>query len=228
MIRELNIGDVANIIWPLVTGLVAYFVKTYYEYKLRIREAQITSTLRTSEERERVFTKTIEQAGLKRGEIESEQDKELRELVLKHWSQICQIIGLIEQADSSDNLVAVLKDFHERIDSERVRFTRSNLFMPPELATSFAIFFINTEQVCKKQKRLNDQLDLRAWRKIINAIVDEQGKLSVAARKYFGLEDSKKSKYYIEDPCPECGNYSLIRNGTCLKCDTCGATCGCS
>ena len=26
----------------------------------------------------------------------------------------------------------------------------------------------------------------------------------------------------------ECGNFTLIRNGTCLKCDTCGATSGCS
>jgi len=28
--------------------------------------------------------------------------------------------------------------------------------------------------------------------------------------------------------CPECGNFSLVRNGTCLKCVTCGATTGCS
>ncbi len=30
------------------------------------------------------------------------------------------------------------------------------------------------------------------------------------------------------DACGECGNYSLVRNGTCLKCNTCGATSGCS
>ncbi len=30
------------------------------------------------------------------------------------------------------------------------------------------------------------------------------------------------------DPCNECGNYTLVRNGTCLKCNTCGATSGCS
>jgi hypothetical protein len=29
-------------------------------------------------------------------------------------------------------------------------------------------------------------------------------------------------------PCPECGNFTLVRNGTCLKCDTCGSTTGCS
>jgi ribonucleoside-diphosphate reductase alpha chain len=33
---------------------------------------------------------------------------------------------------------------------------------------------------------------------------------------------------YEGDPCSECGNYTLVRNGTCLKCNTCGATTGCS
>ncbi|MCP3969021.1 MAG: vitamin B12-dependent ribonucleotide reductase [Rhodobacteraceae bacterium] len=30
------------------------------------------------------------------------------------------------------------------------------------------------------------------------------------------------------DPCSDCGNYTLVRNGTCMKCNTCGATSGCS
>ncbi len=33
---------------------------------------------------------------------------------------------------------------------------------------------------------------------------------------------------YQGDACPECGNFTLVRNGTCLKCDTCGGTTGCS
>jgi ribonucleoside-diphosphate reductase alpha chain len=33
---------------------------------------------------------------------------------------------------------------------------------------------------------------------------------------------------YEGDPCGECGNYTLVRNGTCLKCNTCGSTTGCS
>jgi len=37
-----------------------------------------------------------------------------------------------------------------------------------------------------------------------------------------------RAKGYEGDPCPECGNMTLVRNGTCLKCDTCGATTGCS
>ena len=35
-------------------------------------------------------------------------------------------------------------------------------------------------------------------------------------------------KGYVGDACPSCGNFTLVRNGTCLKCDTCGSTTGCS
>jgi ribonucleoside-diphosphate reductase alpha chain len=35
-------------------------------------------------------------------------------------------------------------------------------------------------------------------------------------------------KGYEGDPCPSCGSLTLIRNGTCMKCDTCGGTTGCS
>jgi ribonucleoside-diphosphate reductase alpha chain len=35
-------------------------------------------------------------------------------------------------------------------------------------------------------------------------------------------------KGYEGDACTECGNFTLVRNGTCMKCDTCGGTSGCS
>jgi ribonucleoside-diphosphate reductase alpha chain len=35
-------------------------------------------------------------------------------------------------------------------------------------------------------------------------------------------------KGYEGDSCDECGNFTLTRNGTCMKCMTCGATSGCS
>ncbi len=35
-------------------------------------------------------------------------------------------------------------------------------------------------------------------------------------------------KGYTGDSCTECGHFTLVRNGTCLKCDTCGTTTGCS
>ena len=47
-----------------------------------------------------------------------------------------------------------------------------------------------------------------------------------------GVDYSLTSSCYDPSPsgeaCGECGNFTLVRNGTCLKCDTCGGTSGCS
>jgi ribonucleoside-diphosphate reductase alpha chain len=42
------------------------------------------------------------------------------------------------------------------------------------------------------------------------------------------LAREARLKGYEGDACSECGNFTLVRNGTCLKCNTCGATSGCS
>ena len=44
------------------------------------------------------------------------------------------------------------------------------------------------------------------------------------------MDDRLKAKMqgYEGDACGDCGNYTLVRNGTCMKCNTCGGTSGCS
>ena len=44
------------------------------------------------------------------------------------------------------------------------------------------------------------------------------------------MDERTKAKMqgYEGDPCGECGNYTLVRNGTCMKCNTCGVISGCS
>ncbi|MBB3065077.1 vitamin B12-dependent ribonucleotide reductase [Limibacillus halophilus] len=37
-----------------------------------------------------------------------------------------------------------------------------------------------------------------------------------------------RMKGYEGDACGDCGNFTLVRNGTCMKCVTCGSTSGCS
>ena len=37
-----------------------------------------------------------------------------------------------------------------------------------------------------------------------------------------------KIQGYEGEACNDCGNYTLVRNGTCMKCNTCGGTSGCS
>jgi len=44
------------------------------------------------------------------------------------------------------------------------------------------------------------------------------------------MDERTKAKMqgYEGEACGDCGNYTLVRNGTCMKCNTCGATSGCS
>ncbi|MBC8283153.1 MAG: vitamin B12-dependent ribonucleotide reductase, partial [Nitrospinae bacterium] len=51
----------------------------------------------------------------------------------------------------------------------------------------------------------------------------QQGSTAVATTAVIA-----KLKGYEGDACQECGSLTLVRNGTCLKCMTCGATSGCS
>ncbi|MEM9968592.1 MAG: vitamin B12-dependent ribonucleotide reductase [Pseudomonadota bacterium] len=54
---------------------------------------------------------------------------------------------------------------------------------------------------------------------------------SVAPVPAVALVDARvraKMQGYEGEACGECGNFTLVRNGTCMKCNTCGATSGCS
>ncbi|MEZ5758824.1 MAG: vitamin B12-dependent ribonucleotide reductase [Emcibacteraceae bacterium] len=75
--------------------------------------------------------------------------------------------------------------------------------------------------------------------KTTSLAVTEQAKIAVGAEEMtettLTQESSRSSlileakmKGYEGDGCGECGNFTMVRNGTCLKCDTCGATNGCS
>ena len=50
------------------------------------------------------------------------------------------------------------------------------------------------------------------------------------SRKSTQLDSVRRARLqgYEGDACGECGNFTMVRNGTCLKCNTCGATSGCS
>jgi len=51
---------------------------------------------------------------------------------------------------------------------------------------------------------------------------------TIATATSMDARTKAKMQGYEGDPCGDCGNYTLVRNGTCMKCNTCGATSGCS
>ncbi|MCK5778730.1 MAG: vitamin B12-dependent ribonucleotide reductase, partial [Rhodospirillales bacterium] len=66
-------------------------------------------------------------------------------------------------------------------------------------------------------------------------VVTEQSSAVAVSAEIMERTDAKldqvreaRMKGYEGDPCGECGNFTLVRNGTCLKCNTCGGTTGCS
>ncbi len=63
-----------------------------------------------------------------------------------------------------------------------------------------------------------------------NGSVGLATRTTVVAATVGALDQRTKAKMqgYEGDPCGECGNFTLVRNGTCMKCNTCGATSGCS
>jgi len=52
--------------------------------------------------------------------------------------------------------------------------------------------------------------------------------LGGASSSGLSFAQEAKLKGFEGDACPECGNFTMVRNGTCLKCTTCGGTTGCS
>ena len=52
--------------------------------------------------------------------------------------------------------------------------------------------------------------------------------LPQTARNGMSSADRAKLSGYTGDACGSCGNFTMVRNGTCLKCVTCGSTTGCS
>ncbi|MDP6476009.1 MAG: vitamin B12-dependent ribonucleotide reductase [Alphaproteobacteria bacterium] len=52
----------------------------------------------------------------------------------------------------------------------------------------------------------------------------------MAAENDIELERIRQARLsgYEGEACIECANFTLVRNGTCMKCDTCGSTSGCS
>ncbi|GIR63241.1 MAG: ribonucleotide-diphosphate reductase subunit alpha [Alphaproteobacteria bacterium] len=57
---------------------------------------------------------------------------------------------------------------------------------------------------------------------------NETNEVLVKQNSTISKEIEAKIKGFEGEACGECGNFTLVRNGTCMKCNTCGATSGCS
>jgi ribonucleoside-diphosphate reductase alpha chain len=60
------------------------------------------------------------------------------------------------------------------------------------------------------------------------ALADVRVQLEAAPTMTIDRRSEARMKGYEGESCGECGNFTMVRNGTCLKCETCGGTSGCS
>jgi len=71
------------------------------------------------------------------------------------------------------------------------------------------------------------ELDKTELPKVSNTPVNGNGNRAKVLQHHRKVQDAV-NRGYTGDICPECQSMTMVRNGTCLKCTTCGSTTGCS
>ncbi len=97
----------------------------------------------------------------------------------------------------------------------------ASLASPPSAPPLRAEFAGTTALKSEPEQKLSPAEQLEVQHLLRSAKPD--AKATAAARRA-----EAKAKGYEGEMCGECLNFTLVRNGTCLKCDTCGSTTGCS
>ncbi len=118
------------------------------------------------------------------------------------------------RAISSGATVTALKPAVAGLQEEAVAFKRDYEERAKELA----------EEVVSDRDEIADDASSAA------ALFTDASAREAADAKALAAERRQQSlmQGYTGNMCSECQNYTMVRNGTCEKCDTCGSTSGCS
>ena len=113
-----------------------------------------------------------------------------------------------------------------RIEAERAAATRGSKDKGEVVSRLTSNGYVRNKLYVKPAKVANQDLHLLHEATGTDAATPIVGSASITE-----VEEQRfqaRLKGYAGDACGDCGNFTLVRNGTCLKCDTCGATTGCS
>jgi hypothetical protein len=92
-----------------------------------------------------------------------------------------------------------------------------------------AINYLNRDDLAHDLKKdTKKELTIKAAESFVKDITDSQKKTLVKPATIFHKISDAISKGFTGDICVECQSMTMVRNGTCLKCTTCGSTTGCS
>jgi len=87
---------------------------------------------------------------------------------------------------------------------------------------------VKTAAVADNGLAATGQAQSHAYASEGNAAMEVSQAVMASADSQMTMVREARMKGYEGDSCGSCGNFTLVRNGTCLKCVTCGSTSGCS
>jgi hypothetical protein len=138
--------------------------------------------------------------------------------------QMRAMLELPPEEDPPEDLQHVVKTFLE------VRDKLSNIGAQDNEA--MMLFSLYTELRKYQWKKCGDGSVTETVIKAPTVTVHDTVRRSVAARAPTLPQEmllaQARQKGYEAEPCRTCTSMTLVRNGVCLKCDTCGETSGCS
>jgi ribonucleoside-diphosphate reductase alpha chain len=62
----------------------------------------------------------------------------------------------------------------------------------------------------------------------LSSVISGRESKSNGTSKVLAEREAAIIQGYTGDSCSECGSFQMVRNGSCLKCNSCGTTTGCS
>jgi ribonucleoside-diphosphate reductase alpha chain len=158
----------------------------------------------------------------------AEGDKQKREAAAKDLAQTISKVSSGFVRGQFSQFVVVRGNAVQRIEAER-EHEEAHLHEHPydheddmDVNSSFA--------------KVGAMVEAAAGNPVATAVAEIETRIAVKAgapasakREVYARRAAEaRLKGYEGDACGSCGNFTLVRNGTCLKCDTCGGTSGCS
>ncbi|WP_341760658.1 vitamin B12-dependent ribonucleotide reductase [Candidatus Endowatersipora endosymbiont of Watersipora subatra] len=120
--------------------------------------------------------------------------------------------------------LSVISSKTNEVDSESSVHTKSEEVFYENSALSGSFFSTMSANVEAQIPNTRIQENINSFKRKDSSSSEERSlKLSRRERRVIA-----KMQGYEGESCPECQDFTMVRNGTCLKCETCGSTTGCS
>jgi ribonucleoside-diphosphate reductase alpha chain len=143
-------------------------------------------------------------------------------------------VGRPNQAPAYDDEEVEEEDFHGLVpgraheDHTAFGFDTAQSTLPFEGGAAVGSPTWNLEHGLPAAPSPQGSLPLAVGSAAVVARPSEAGELRTSTSELIEKVRQARLKGYEGDPCGNCGAFTLVRNGVCLKCDSCGETSGCS